>query len=123
MQESLANIGPEAPLPVKSGQAAITEEGIELFLLTPRPERDVTVKTVLMPEIDESGEVAMAISSLEIGSLNMPRFAVKLMSQALAKQLADALSMSDSGLGELRDVRVSDKRIDLEFKPTLKLPF
>jgi len=45
------------------------------------------------------------------------------MSQALAKQLADALSMSDSGLGELRDVRVSDKRIDLEFKPTLKLPF
>ena len=123
VQESLANIGPEAPLPVKSGQAAITEEGIELFLLTPRPERDVTVKTVLMPEIDESGEVAMAISSLEIGSLNMPRFAVKLMSQALAKQLADALSMSDSGLGELRDVRVSDKRIDLEFKPTLKLPF
>lgn len=122
LKESLARMDEDAPLPVKSGQAAITEEGIELFLLTPRPERDVTVKSVLMPTA-ESGEITMEIKSLEIGSLNMPKFAVKLMSQALAKQLSDALSMSEGGLGELRDARVSDKRIDLEFKPTLKLPF
>jgi hypothetical protein len=122
LAESLARMDEDAPLPVKSGQAAITEEGIELFLLTPRAERDVTVKTGLMPTTKD-GEITMEIRSLEIGSLDMPKFAVKLMSQALAKQLSDALSMAESGLGELRDARVSEKRIDLEFQPTLKLPF
>jgi hypothetical protein len=118
-----------------SGNATLTEiqdfqllvnetTGMELFFRIPRSERLVPVKSTFKPAINpETGEFALEISSLEIGALDMPAFGVEMMSNLMATQLARALAFDDGGLGELKDVGLTDDRLYLEFKPKLKLPF
>ena len=120
--EAAAKQGGESGFEIKLVQMTVSEEGIELFAVSPRSERDVTIKSLIRPVVTE-GKMLLDVRTLEIGALSIPGSFVSLVSKIVSGQLSDALSLSASGLGELHEVRTEDKQLYIVFKPQLKLPF
>lgn len=111
----------ESGFAIKSVQMTVSTDGIELFAVSPRSERDVTIKSLFLPSISDNGKMIFDVKTLEIGALDIPGVLVSPVSRIISGQLSDTLSLTDGGLGELQEVRTEDKRLHLVFR--LKLPF
>lgn len=102
---------------IKSAQMAVMEQGIEVFTVLSRPERDVTVKILVDPLVKD-GKIVLDAKELQVGSLNMPSFLVSSVSKLISGQFMDSLA---TGLGELQDVQTKEGELTIIFKPQIKL--
>lgn len=113
----------DGPMKINQAQMTCSKEGIELFAITPRPKRDVTIKVLFSPSITDEGKLNLEVKSMRIGGLNVPGVMLSLLSKALASQMTKALASAAAGAGELKGIRAGEKKLYLDFMPELKLPF
>ena len=105
----------------KTVQMAVSQEGIEFFAVTPRPERDVTIKILFLPAIDAKGELNLTVKKLEVGSLDIPSALINLLTKTFARQMTQQMNSILSGAGRLVGVKTGEKTLYLNFQPELKL--
>jgi len=115
-KEGLAVSGASLPLPLKSIQVAIDADGVEIFAVSPRKERDVTILAHIIPTV-EDGQLKLAAQKLVIGALEIPSSVNKILAPMLDRTISSALSSSISQLGQLVGIELADKTIRFQIIP------
>lgn len=98
----------QLPFAVKSAQAAVLPEGLELFLVVPREGRDVGVRLLLGLGVSDQGKLDVRIKEGQIGGQALPDFVSQLASSALGPILGDALTDSLGEAGTLTSIETRD---------------
>ncbi|MBN1585457.1 hypothetical protein JW899_03765 [Candidatus Uhrbacteria bacterium] len=119
--EAVTATADRSPVELRSVQATVDPEGIEVFAVAVRPKRDVTVRFLVAPRA-ENGKLILDITAVTVGSLDIPKVFVGLASKNLSGRLSEILPVGNGGLGELREIRSGEGRVVLVFHPKFNLP-
>jgi hypothetical protein len=107
VNSALAGQQEQLPIPVKSAQTAVMPEGLELFLVLPRDDRDVGVRLLLGLAVSDQGELEVTLKEGQIGGQTLPEAFGQLVSSVLGPVLGDALT---SGMGEAGKITAIETR-------------
>ena len=111
VRDGLAAAEDSLPLPLRSAQLAVSPDGIEFFALTPKDDRNVTIKGEIIPTVKD-GRVEFGIRGVSVGALTVPDGISRSLAPIFDRVINDALAGS-SDLGELKDVRLEEGAMTL----------
>ncbi len=103
----------DTPLPLKSGQAILTDGQIEIYVLTERDDgRSVPILMNVSPDV-QNGRLVTTQSEITIGSLKVPNFAAHSLVQSMTSGLSNAINDALSEGGQLEMIKVTDGRVEI----------
>ncbi len=120
-KEGLAAAGDSLPLPIKSLQIAVDDDVIELYGISPRDGRDVTITARIVPSVD-GGELKIAVKELKIGALDVPESASQLLTPLLDRSLGQTLASSIGQVGQLVGITFDKGVVRFEIVPKKSAP-
>jgi len=116
VDHALVSGGASLPFPVKSAQVVVEPGFIELFVVSPRDQGTVTVRTRFVPKVDAVGRLELEVREVMIGSLALPSAIGELLFGVIRAPLNDAISTATGASGSrLYGVGLESGVLTLEF--------
>lgn len=116
VDHALVTGGASLPFPVKSAQVVIEPGFIELFVVSPRDQGTVTVRTRFVPKVDATGRLELEVRQVMIGALELPRAVGELLFGVIRTPINDAIASATGASGSsLYGVGLESGVLTMEF--------
>ncbi|MDD5251667.1 MAG: hypothetical protein PHT12_03455 [Patescibacteria group bacterium] len=106
----------QLPFPVSEAQLVVDTGRLELFLVSPRPERPVTVRASFRPNL-VNGALKLEATEIVIGAWQLPSFAVDAIGKAIGEILGQAVTSGISSAGTIQEVKTEPGSLQIGLAP------
>lgn len=118
-RDGIAASGTSLPVPIKSIQIAVDPDAVEIFAVTTKYGRDVTIRARFFPWVD-AGQLKITPKELIIGALNVPPSLSGLESLILEKSIGNVLTSTINRVGRPVSIELEQGILRLQMVPNLQ---
>lgn len=103
--------GDKIPLEIKSGQIAVANDALEVFV--PISETETALKISIIPFLSDGG-IGLELKSVKVGSMKVPSLIVKYALNNIVNLGVDKANSSLENLVDITDISVADDGLAVE---------
>jgi hypothetical protein len=106
------------PIAIRTAQVAVDPDLVEVFLISPRKERDATVRLRFTPDVRE-GDVVFDVREIVIGSYRVPLSVGNLLFDAFVEPTLRKVFEGAGPYERPVDIEAEDAKLRVDFRPML----